>query len=47
MEFDLNTARSLATVICFLLFIGIVAWVYAKRNRAAFDEAAELPFQSE
>jgi cytochrome c oxidase cbb3-type subunit 4 len=28
----------------FLLFLGIVAWAYASRNRSGFEEAAALPF---
>ena len=47
MNIDLNTLRSLATVACFIAFIGIVVWAYSKRNQAAFDEAAQLPFQDE
>jgi cytochrome c oxidase cbb3-type subunit IV len=47
MNIDLNTLRSIATVICFLAFLGIVRWAYSKRNRAAFDEAAQIPFESE
>ncbi len=47
MELDINTLRSAATVVSFVMFIGIVWWACSKRNRAAFDEAAQLPFQSE
>jgi cytochrome c oxidase cbb3-type subunit IV len=47
MNIDLNTLRSMATVISFLAFLGIVGWAYSKRNRAAFDEAAQIPFESE
>jgi len=41
---DINTLRSIATVICFALFLGIIWWAYRGKNRAAFDEAAMLPF---
>jgi len=41
---DLNVLRALVTVVSFVAFIGIVYWAYAKRNRAKFDEAAQLPF---
>jgi cytochrome c oxidase cbb3-type subunit 4 len=44
---DLNDLRSVITVLLFLVFIGIVAWAWSRRNRAAFDEAARLPFQEE
>src|SRR5659263_437417 len=29
MEFDINTLRSLATVVSFITFIGIIAWAYS------------------
>ena len=41
---DINTLRSIATVTVFVVFIGIVVWAWSKRNQAAFDEAAHLPF---
>lgn len=41
---DLNVLRAVVTVVSFIAFIGIVYWAYAKRNRAGFDEAAQLPF---
>lgn len=44
---DVNTLRSLSTVLFFLIFLGIVAWAYSSRNRSAFDEAAALPFQDD
>lgn len=44
---DLTFLRSAATVVCFLLFLGIVAWAFAGRNRAAFEEAARLPFEQD
>ncbi|WP_038204539.1 CcoQ/FixQ family Cbb3-type cytochrome c oxidase assembly chaperone [Xenophilus azovorans] len=44
---DLTFLREAATVICFLLFIGIVAWAYAGRNRERFEEAARLPFEQD
>ena len=33
-----------ATVLSFLSFLGIVAWAYSSRRRAAFAEAANAPF---
>jgi cytochrome c oxidase cbb3-type subunit 4 len=39
-----NDFRSLVTLGFFIMFLGIVAWAYSARNRAAFDEAAALPF---
>lgn len=41
---DINDARIAVTVLLFAAFIGIVVWAYARRNRARFDEAAQLPF---
>lgn len=41
---DINDMRSIVTVLAFLSFIGIVLWAYNGRRRAAFDEAANLPF---
>jgi cytochrome c oxidase cbb3-type subunit 4 len=37
-------ARSVITVTSFLTFLGIIWWAYGPRRRAAFDEAALLPF---
>ena len=47
MEFDVNTLRSMATVVSFLTFIGIVAWAYSRRNEADFEQAANLPFEQD
>ena len=44
---DINTLRSIVTVIAFLVFVGIVIWAWSRRNQAAFDEAARLPFQQD
>ena len=35
---------SAATVVSFVVFIGIVVWAYSQRRRTAFDEAANAPF---
>ena len=47
MEFDINTLRIAATVVCFVTFIAILAWAYAGRNKAGFDQAARLPFNQD
>ena len=44
---DINTLRSIITVVAFTLFIGIVLWAYSSRNKAAFEQAAMLPFDEE
>jgi cytochrome c oxidase cbb3-type subunit 4 len=41
---DINTLRIAATVICFVTFVAILAWAYARRNKAAFEAAAQIPF---
>ena len=41
---DLNDLRIFLTVISFIVFAGIVTWAYSSRQRARFDEAANLPF---
>ena len=41
---DLNDLRILITVLSFVVFVGIVYWAYSARQRARFDEAANLPF---
>ena len=41
---DINDIRSILTVLAFATFMGIVVWAYSWRRRAAFDEAANLPF---
>jgi len=44
---DVNLIRTLITVLCFLAFIGIVVWAYSGKQRARFEEAANLPFEDE
>ena len=41
---DINTLRSLVTVLAFASFVGIVLWAYSGRTRRKFEEAAQLPF---
>jgi cytochrome c oxidase cbb3-type subunit 4 len=41
---DLNDLRTLITTVSFAVFVGIVYWAYSSRQRASFDEAANLPF---
>ena len=44
---DITTLRIVATLVCFVTFIGIAYWAYAERNRARFDEAARIPFEQD
>ena len=39
-----STLSSLFTVISFLVFLGICAWAYGRRQQEAFAEAANEPF---
>ena len=47
MELDTNTLRSLATVVSFVTFMGIVAGAWSRRNARDFEEAANLPFEQD
>ncbi|HJV70217.1 cbb3-type cytochrome oxidase subunit 3 [Ideonella sp.] len=47
MEFDVNTWRSLITVLSLVLFLGLIAWTMNRRRLPAFEEAAHLPFADE
>lgn len=44
---DIQTLRSIVTLISFVTFIGIVVWAYSRGRKAAFDEAAQLVFDDE
>jgi cytochrome c oxidase cbb3-type subunit IV len=41
---DVNLLRIAVTVVSLVVFIAIVVWAWSRRNQAAFDEAAQLPF---
>ena len=41
---DINTLRAIVTVVSFIVFIGIMAWAWSRRNASRFEEAARLPF---
>jgi cytochrome c oxidase cbb3-type subunit 4 len=41
---DVNDLRNLVTVLSFVIFGAIVVWALSSRNKARFDEAANLPF---
>jgi cytochrome c oxidase cbb3-type subunit IV len=47
MDLDINTLRSIATLISFVVFIGIMVWTYSKRRAADFSQAANLPFEQD
>jgi len=44
---DLTNLRIAATVACFVVFIGILAWTFSRRNTQRFEEAARLPFEQD
>lgn len=44
---DITAMRIAATLVCFVAFLGIVVWAYARRNRGRFDEAARIPFEQD
>jgi cytochrome c oxidase cbb3-type subunit IV len=44
---DINTLRSIVTVVALITFCGIVAWAWSRRNAAGFEEAAQLPFKQD
>ncbi len=41
---DINDLRTIITTVSFVVFAGIVFWAYSSRQRARFEEAANLPF---
>ncbi len=38
---------SLMTVVMLVVFLGIVAWAYSGKRRAAFDDAARVPLDDD
>lgn len=47
MELDVNTLRSLFTVVSFISFVGVVVWAFSRKNSAEFQQAANLPFEQD
>ncbi len=41
---DITTMRIGVTLLSFGIFIGIMVWTYARKNKSEFDEAEQLPF---
>lgn len=41
---DITTLRILATVMSFIVFVGIITWVWKRRKSSDFKDAANLPF---
>ena len=41
---DINDLRITITLTSLLMFVGIMAWTWARKRRDGFQEAARLPF---
>ena len=44
---DAGLFGSIATVLFFVLFVGIIWWAFHRENKQKFDDAAQLPFQED
>ncbi|ACH66139.1 MULTISPECIES: cbb3-type cytochrome oxidase subunit 3 [Aliivibrio] len=44
---DAGTIHAIWTVILFLSMVGIIFWAYSKKQKARFEEAANLVFADE
>ena len=44
---DFTLFQSLWTIVVMVTFLGIVVWAFSSKRKAAFDEAARLPFEDE
>jgi len=44
---DVNTLRTVLTLACFAVFIGIVLWTYSASRRGRFEEAARVPLMDD
>jgi cytochrome c oxidase cbb3-type subunit 4 len=43
----MNILRVAVTIISFIVFVGILIWVWRNRNTSDFKEAANLPFEED
>jgi cytochrome c oxidase cbb3-type subunit 4 len=44
---DYGFYSSLLTVVMLIVFIGIVAWAYSGKRKAAFEDAARVPLEED
>lgn len=44
---DINDFRTLATVLMFIVIVGIAWWAYGPSRKAYFEQAAQLPFDGD
>ncbi len=47
MNFDLNSLRSIVTVISLLIFVCIVVWAFSQKQSDDFEQASQLPFEQD
>lgn len=44
---DINLLRSVVTVLALVAFLVVLLWAYQPSRQELFDDAAQLPFESE
>ena len=44
---DINTLRSIVTVLAFACFVGIVLWAWSGKRREDFEAAARVPLDDD
>jgi cytochrome c oxidase cbb3-type subunit 4 len=44
---DINSLRIAVTILSFIVFVGILIWVWRNRNTSDFKDAANLPFKED
>jgi cytochrome c oxidase cbb3-type subunit 4 len=42
---NMGDLRGLITVVLLILFVGLWAWTWSRKNKKQFDEAARLPLE--
>jgi cytochrome c oxidase cbb3-type subunit IV len=44
---EISIVRGILTVLLMLAFITLTVWLYARKHRQAYDEAARLPLEED
>jgi cytochrome c oxidase cbb3-type subunit 4 len=44
---SITLIQSIWTIVVMITFLGIVVWAFSSKRKAAFDEAARLPFEDD
>ncbi len=44
---EINIVRGILTLVLMLAFITLVVWLYGKRHKHTFDQAARLPLEDD